>query len=104
MHPFVLYLALVAFAICMMLVFVFRHQLDRLILRLERMADPKFQEHEPVAVNRPLPQLGLEAGSVGVIVHVHDGGRVYLVEFMGSDGQNIGLEELSARDLAQAKF
>lgn len=99
MHPFVLYLVLVAFAICMMLVFVFRHQLDRLILRLERMAGPKFQEHEPVVVKRPLPHLGLEAGASGVIVHIHDGGRAYLVEFMDKDGQTFGVEELPAGDL-----
>ena len=44
------------------------------------------KEHERVVLNTAIPASGLEAGDVGTIVHVHDGGRAYEVEFVSLDG------------------
>jgi len=58
-----------------------------------------FQEHAQVVLASPLPALGLEAGDVGVVVHVHAGGAAYEVEFMSLDGRTVGVETLRANQL-----
>ena len=55
-----------------------------------------FQEHAQVVLSNPLPELGLEPGDVGVVVHVHADGAAYEVEFMSLDGQTIGVRTLNA--------
>jgi hypothetical protein len=57
------------------------------------------QEHDQVVLACPLPVLGLEAGDVGVVVHVHPGGAAFVVEFMSLDGRTIGIETLEDRQL-----
>ncbi len=36
----------------------------------------------------------LDRGAVGVIVHVHDGGTDYIVEFFDTDGNTIAIEDV----------
>lgn len=38
---------------------------------LSRLGDEMLNEHTQVVLKRPLPNLGLEPGDVGIVVHVH---------------------------------
>jgi len=58
-----------------------------------------FPEHSQVVLAVPLPDLGLEPGDVGVVVHVHAAGAAYEVEFMSLDGRTIGVRTLQAAQL-----
>ena len=62
-----------------------------------------FKEHSRVVLKRPLPALGLKAGDVGVVIHVHNNGAAYEVEFISMDGRTIGVETLKALDVRVAK-
>lgn len=62
-----------------------------------------FKEHSQVALSGPLPQLGLSVGASGVVVHVHDLGLAYEVEFFDADGRTLGVETLYAQQLQAAK-
>ena len=55
-----------------------------------------FTEHPPVAVTVALPLLKVEAGAVGVVVHVHQAGLAYEVEFMDKSGRTIGVATVEA--------
>ncbi len=50
--------------------------------------------HGPVVLMEPLPVLGLEAGDVGVVVHVHRDGEAYEVELLTLDGDTVAVETL----------
>ena len=41
-----------------------------------------FNELDPVALVKDLPQQGLVAGHTGAIVYVHEGGKAFEVEFL----------------------
>jgi len=60
------------------------------------------KEHTQVVLNKHLPELGLESGDIGVVVHVHKGDAAYEVEFMTIGGRTIGVETLNAADLRPA--
>ena len=60
------------------------------------------EEHSHVALTKPLPNLGLEPGAVGVVVHIHGQGSAYEVEFLTMDGHTIGVETVAASGLRQA--
>ena len=60
------------------------------------------KEHSHVALTKRLPNLGLEPGAVGVVVHVHGQGSAYEVEFLTMDGHTIGVETVAASGLQQA--
>ena len=45
------------------------------------------RELDRVVLTKPLAELGLEAGDVGTVVLVHEGGRGFEVEFVTLDGQ-----------------
>jgi len=60
------------------------------------------KEHAQVVLKKPLPNLGLEPGDVGVIVHVYSQGGAYEVEFLTLDGHTVGLETVDAADLRPA--
>jgi hypothetical protein len=51
-----------------------------------------------VVLRRDLPEAGLEAGDVGVIVHAHPGDS-YEVEFVSGEGATLGVVILLASDL-----
>ncbi len=53
-------------------------------------------EHERVVLLTDLPEVGLERGDVGVVVHVHGDGGGYMVEFMTLDGETIDVVTLDA--------
>ena len=47
------------------------------------------KEHERVVLTIDVPDEKLTAGDVGVVVHVHDAGKAYEVEFVALDGETI---------------
>lgn len=54
------------------------------------------KEHDPVILTIDLPSEGLAAGDIGTIVHVHNGGEGFEVEFMTLDGQTVAVSTLLA--------
>lgn len=53
-------------------------------------------EHERVVLLKDLPELGLERGDLGVVVHVYPDAAAYAVEFMALDGETIDVITLDA--------
>jgi hypothetical protein len=60
------------------------------------------EEHASVVLTEPLRASGLEAGDVGVVVHVHRNGQAYEVEFMSLDGNTLSIETLTATQIRAA--
>lgn len=60
-------------------------------------------EHASVVLTENLPASGLEAGDVGVVVHVHREGKAYEVEFMSLDGGTLTIETLEAQQVREAR-
>jgi hypothetical protein len=69
------------------------------------------KEHELVVLTVPVPASRLEAGDIGTVVHVHQNGAGYEVEFMTLTGETITVVTLMAaqvrplarRDMAHAR-
>jgi len=61
------------------------------------------EEHASVVLTEPLPSAGLEAGDVGVVVHVHRNGEAFEVEFMTLDGTTLTVETLTAKQIRAAR-
>lgn len=59
-------------------------------------------EHASVILTEDIPGAGLEAGDVGVVVHVHRNGEAYEVEFMTLDGGTVSIETLAASQVREA--
>jgi hypothetical protein len=57
------------------------------------------EEHDCVVLNVNLPVEGLAVGDIGTIVHIHQGGEGYEVEFMTLDGQTIAVSTLMANQV-----
>jgi hypothetical protein len=57
------------------------------------------KEHEPVVLTRSHSESSLEAGDVGTIVHVHQGGAAYEVEFMTLTGRTVAVITVPASDI-----
>ena len=53
-------------------------------------------EHDTVVLTQDVPNEGLTAGDVGTVVHVHNNGEGYEVEFMTLAGQTIAVASLLA--------
>jgi hypothetical protein len=53
-------------------------------------------EHNSVILNEDLSEDGLTKGDVGVVVHVHQGGEAYEVEFLTMDGATVAIRTLKA--------
>ena len=49
------------------------------------------KEHDCVVLTTDLPAEKLEAGDVGTVVHLHNGGVAYEVEFMTLDGHTVAV-------------
>ena len=47
------------------------------------------KEHDIVVLTEDVPEEGLTAGDVGTVVHIHNNGEGYEVEFMTLTGQTI---------------
>lgn len=60
-------------------------------------------EHASVVLTEDIPSSGLEAGDVGVVVHIHLDGEAYEVEFMTLDGGTLTVETLSSRQIRAAR-
>ncbi len=71
----------------------------------------KFSEHECGVLTMNLPVESLEKGDAGTVVHIHDEGAAYEVEFMALDGHTVavatveaaGLRPVSRHDLSHAR-
>jgi hypothetical protein len=60
---------------------------------------PMIKELDLVALTRSVPDDKLEAGDVGTVVMVHEGGKGYTVEFMTLTGDTLGVVTLEAGDI-----
>ncbi len=68
-------------------------------------------EHDCVVLTKSLPAVGLEAGDVGTVVHIHQNGAAYEVEFMTLAGRTVavatveavGLRPVGQRDLSHVR-
>lgn len=56
-------------------------------------------EHDSVVLTQDLPDEELEAGDIGTVVHIHEGGAAYEVEFMTLAGETICVATLLARQV-----
>ncbi len=61
------------------------------------------EEHSSVVLTEALPAAGLEAGDVGVVVHVHPGAEAFEVEFMTLDGNTLSIQTLTAKQIRAAR-
>jgi len=53
-------------------------------------------EHDCVVLTANLPEENLTAGDIGTVVHIHQGGAAYEVEFMTLAGETICVATLKA--------
>ena len=51
-------------------------------------------EHDCVVLTEDVPERSLEAGDIGTVVHVHEGGVGYEVEFMTLAGETLAVVTL----------
>jgi len=56
-------------------------------------------EHETIVLTEDVPDEELTAGDVGTVVHVHNNGEGYEVEFMTLTGQTIAVASLLAEQV-----
>ena len=61
------------------------------------------EEHASVVLTERLPAVGLEAGDVGIVVHVHRNGEAFEVEFMTLYGSTLTIETLTAKQIRAAR-
>ena len=57
------------------------------------------EELDRVALQEDIPAHGLEAGDVGTVVMVHQGGLGYTVEFLTLTGKTVAIETLQANQV-----
>ena len=63
------------------------------------------KEHDCVVLTRDLPAEDLRAGDVGAVVHIHNGGAAYEVEFVTLTGRTVAIATVKAdavREVAAA--
>jgi hypothetical protein len=60
------------------------------------------QEHAFVVLKEALPAASLEAGDVGVVVHVHPSGEAFEIEFTTLDGTTLTVETLTLNQIRAA--
>ena len=53
-------------------------------------------EHDVVVLTQDLPEERLTAGDVGTVVHIHQGGAGYEVEFMTLSGRTVAVATVLA--------
>ena len=69
------------------------------------------QEHDVVVLTQDLPEERLTAGDVGTVIHIHEGGTGYEIEFMTLSGRTIAVatvmasqvRAVSSRDLVHVR-
>jgi len=52
------------------------------------------KEHDCVVLTQALPGDGLQTGDIGTVVHIHQGGAGFTVEFMTLAGQTVAISTL----------
>ena len=52
------------------------------------------REHDCVVLTEDLPEEGLQAGDIGTVVHIHQAGAGYEVEFMTLAGETVAIATL----------
>lgn len=57
------------------------------------------KEHECIVLTVDLPAERLAAGDIGTVVHVHNRGEAYEVEFITLDGQTVAVSTLLANQV-----
>ena len=57
------------------------------------------KEHDCIVLTEHLPGEGLQAGDVGTVVHVHQGGAAYEIEFATLTGQTVVVATVMASQL-----
>jgi hypothetical protein len=60
------------------------------------------KEHDCIVLATDLPKEGLVVGDIGTVVHVHQGGAGYEVEFMTLTGQTVAIVTLLAGQVRSA--
>jgi hypothetical protein len=58
-----------------------------------------FKEHEYVVLTHDLSNEGLTAGDLGTVIHIHNGGAAYEVEFTTLLGKTIAIATLKETQL-----
>lgn len=59
----------------------------------------KIKEHDCVVLTAGLPEENLEAGDVGTVVHIHQDGVAYEVEFVTLTGRTVAVATVRASAL-----
>lgn len=54
------------------------------------------KEHDCVVLTKSLPEENLEAGDIGTVVHIHEAGAAYEVEFMTLTGETVAIVTLAS--------
>ena len=54
------------------------------------------KEHDRVVLKKSVAGEGLKAGDVGTVVHVHDKGRAFEVEFLTLEGETVAVATLES--------
>ena len=57
------------------------------------------KEHDCVVLTQDLPQEGMVAGDIGTVVHIHQEGAGYEVEFMTLTGETLAVTTLMPTQL-----
>ena len=57
-----------------------------------------YKEPETIAIPEDVPEFGVEAGRMGTIATVYDGGRMLDVEVRCEDGTTVGFVDLEVRE------
>ena len=57
---------------------------------------PEIREHERAVLTADLPQYGLQAGDVGVVVHIYRDGLAYEIEFFTLAGATLDVVTVEA--------
>ena len=59
-------------------------------------------ELDLAALTEDLPEHGLKAGDVGTVVHVHEAGVAYIVEFMSTEGKTVAVTTVGQEQVRPA--
>ncbi len=69
------------------------------------------REHDCIVLTQDLPDENLQAGDIGTVVHIHQGGAGYEVEFMTLAGETVAIatllpeqiQPIAKRDIAHVR-
>ena len=60
-------------------------------------------ERDVLVLTRSIPEHSLEAGDVGTVIHVYEGGGAYEVEFVTAVGETVAVLTLTNADVRPMK-